>query len=169
MSDTKTPENKKWSWFRNRSHGSTEPKTKTPPVKPIHPSSATVIVHEINPSVDSGPGEQTEKPKDTKGPADNKKGGFFKKFMKKRHSDNDDNGATGRLSYPWASTIPPADYNYLQKSTLQTLTPCSSGQRKPNTLLTPTRTRSLHPLGQTPTERVITGSRGSSRSSQQQE
>jgi hypothetical protein len=167
MSDTKTPENKKWSWFRNRSHGSTEPKTKTPPVKPIHPSSATVIVHEIDPSVDSGPGEQTEKPKDTKGPADNKKGGFFKKFMKKRHSDNDDNGATGRLSYPWASTIPPADY-YLQKSTLQTLTPCSSDQRKPNTLLTPTRTRSLHPLGQTPTERVITGSRGSSRSSQQQ-
>ncbi|KAF4153305.1 hypothetical protein CNMCM6069_001003 [Aspergillus lentulus] len=94
MSDTKTPENKKWSWFRNRSHGSTEPKTKTPPVKPIHPSSATVIVHEIDPSVDSGPGEQTEKPKDTKGPADNKKGGFFKKFMKKRHSDNFDNGAT---------------------------------------------------------------------------
>jgi hypothetical protein len=115
---------------------------KTPLVKPIQPSSATVIVHEIDPSIDPGPGEQTEKPKDTKGTSDNKKGGFFKKFMKKRHSDNFDNGATGRLLYPWTSTIPPAD-RYVQNSTLQTLTPCSSDQRKPNALLTPRRTRSL--------------------------
>ncbi|GIJ90207.1 hypothetical protein Asppvi_009160 [Aspergillus pseudoviridinutans] len=94
MSDTKTSENKKWSWFRNRSQGSTETKMKTPLVKAVQPSSATVVVHEIDPSVDPGPGDQTEKPKDTKGTSDNKKGGFFKKFMKKRHSDNFDNGAT---------------------------------------------------------------------------
>ncbi|KAH1512315.1 hypothetical protein KXW75_004153 [Aspergillus fumigatus] len=94
MSDTKTPENKKWSWFRNRSHGSSEPKTKTPTLKPIHPSSATVIVREIDPSFESGPGEQTEKSQDAKGITDNKKGGFFKKFMKKKHSDNVNKGAT---------------------------------------------------------------------------
>jgi serine/threonine-protein kinase HSL1 (negative regulator of Swe1 kinase) len=97
-SDTKTSENKKWSWFRNRSQGSTETKVKTPVVKPIQPSGATVIVHEIDPPVDPAPSEQTEKPKDMKGPSDNKKGGFFKKFMKKRHSDSFDNVATGRLS-----------------------------------------------------------------------
>lgn len=168
MSDTKTPENKKWSWFRNRSHGSSEPKTKTPTLKPIHPSSATVIVREIDPSFESGPGEQTEKSQDAKGITDNKKGGFFKKFMKKKHSDNVNKGATGRVHYLWTSIIPPADY-YLQKSILQIQTPCSSDQRKLNTLLTPTRTRSLHPPGQASTERVITGSRGSSRSNQQQE
>ncbi|RHZ55925.1 uncharacterized protein CDV56_103438 [Aspergillus thermomutatus] len=93
-SDTKASENKKWSWFRNRSQGSTETKTKMPVTKPIQPSSETVIVHEINPSVDPALGEQTGKPKDMKAPSDNKKGGFFKKFMKKRHNNNFDNAAT---------------------------------------------------------------------------
>ncbi|KAL4883850.1 hypothetical protein BJY04DRAFT_226194 [Aspergillus karnatakaensis] len=83
----RTSDHKKWSWFR-KSQNIEEDAMKTPRVvKPLHPSSATVIVHEVYPpAVTDIPQEDQSKPH--KASSDTPKSSFWR-FMKRKTNKND--------------------------------------------------------------------------------
>lgn len=94
--DAKPPENKKWSWFRHRSHGSRENMSKyVKETKPIYPSGETVIVHDVK--------EPEARP--SLGPTSRKSsaesiGGLFKKLIKRKPSKTalNEQPATGKFT-----------------------------------------------------------------------
>ncbi|KAL4805824.1 hypothetical protein BDV18DRAFT_13449 [Aspergillus unguis] len=70
-------DHKKWSWFRKSQN--IEDDFKAPRVlKPLHPSSATVIVHEVNPRTDN-----EDQPRLRKPPSGTPKSSFWR-FMKRK-------------------------------------------------------------------------------------
>ncbi|KAI9367716.1 hypothetical protein BJX61DRAFT_279792 [Aspergillus egyptiacus] len=79
-------EPKKWSWFR-RSQNIEEIAMNVPRVvRPLHPSSATVIVHEVDskPTTET-PGSKEDQPKLRKASGDSQRSSFWK-FMKRKTS-----------------------------------------------------------------------------------
>ncbi|KAF7587470.1 hypothetical protein BBP40_007191 [Aspergillus hancockii] len=84
--ETRHSEHKKWSWLPLKSHVSTETAKKlSGDMKHLRPSNATVIVHEVKPPEDSSTFPQGEQEKSRQ------RGGFFRKFMKKRASKSSHN------------------------------------------------------------------------------
>jgi hypothetical protein len=91
-------DHKKWSWFR-KSQNIEEDAARTPKVvKPLHPSSATVIVHESNapPEALLTPGHQQKPLK----PSSNSQKSSFWRFMKRKSSRNSGKSTFGRLTEP---------------------------------------------------------------------
>ncbi|KAL4924762.1 serine/threonine-protein kinase [Aspergillus undulatus] len=79
-------DHKKWSWFR-KSQTIEEDAVKTPRVvKPLHPSSATVIIHEVHPKAESQVNLGSP-PKLRRPSSDTQKGSFWK-FMKRKSTKN---------------------------------------------------------------------------------
>ncbi|KAL2871542.1 serine/threonine-protein kinase [Aspergillus lucknowensis] len=76
----RSSEHKKWSWFR-KSQNIEESVGKVPKVvKPLHPSSATVVVHAIRPPTDT-PLAEEDRPRFREVPSGLQRGSFWK-FMK---------------------------------------------------------------------------------------
>jgi hypothetical protein len=87
---TRDSENKKWSWLPLKSNISTVTAKKVPEdLRPLRPSNATVIVHEVKSTEDSSAFHQGEQEKSRH------KGGFFRKFMKMRTSKSTNSPMTG--------------------------------------------------------------------------
>ncbi|KKK12033.1 hypothetical protein P175DRAFT_0442907 [Aspergillus ochraceoroseus IBT 24754] len=87
-SDTRTSDHKKWSWFR-RSQASEENMTRSSRnAKPLHPSSATVIVHEINHQMDTPKVDAEDRLTPRKSSPDTSKGGFLRKLIKRKTNRN---------------------------------------------------------------------------------
>ncbi|KAL4772634.1 hypothetical protein BDW60DRAFT_222249 [Aspergillus nidulans var. acristatus] len=81
----RSTDHKKWSWFR-KSQNIEEDFVKAPTVvKPLHPSSATVIVHEVY----SAPNAAENQPKLRKPPSDSQKVSFWS-FVKRKKGKNAD-------------------------------------------------------------------------------
>lgn len=74
----KLQENKKWSWFRHRSHGSRENMARFVKDRPIQPSGETVIVHEAK--------QPEERPPTSRKSSAESIGGLFKKLIKRKPS-----------------------------------------------------------------------------------
>lgn len=101
--DGKGSYNKKWSWFRHRSHGSrdnishsaaTAAASRDP--RPIQPSTATVIIHDVKRPVEEeegGAGNQHDNQGTTsrKSSAESHIGGFLKKLIKRKPSKSEIN------------------------------------------------------------------------------
>ncbi|KAL4997034.1 hypothetical protein BDV10DRAFT_201975 [Aspergillus recurvatus] len=93
-SAARSSDHKKWSWFR-KSQNIEEDFVKAPRVvKPLHPSSATVIVHEVRPATDAA----EDQPKLRKLPSDSQKSSLWS-FIKRK---------TNKSAEPTA-TNPPLD------------------------------------------------------------
>ncbi|KAK1145820.1 serine/threonine-protein kinase gin4 [Aspergillus melleus] len=80
------PETKKWPWFRNRSQTSTETARLQSEVKPLQPSSATVVIQEVNQPAQPTPAEVEGPPKAQEQTPTKQKGGFLRKLMKRKPS-----------------------------------------------------------------------------------
>ena len=76
--DGKPQENKKWSWFRHRSHGSRENMAKFVKDRPIQPSAETLIVHDVK--------QPEERPPTCRKSSAESIGGLFKKLIKRKPS-----------------------------------------------------------------------------------
>lgn len=105
--DAKGPENKKWSWFRNRSHGSREniPKLFKDP-RSTQPSSETVIVHPVHRPEDVQPEQPTQGTTSRKPSAESHVAGFFKKLIKRKSSKSEvkEQPAPGKSHHPTEMT-----------------------------------------------------------------
>lgn len=105
--DAKGPENKKWSWFRNRSHGSREniPKLFKDP-RSTQPSSETVIVHPVHRPEDVQPEQPTQGTTSRKSSAESHVAGFFKKLIKRKSSKSEvkEQPAPGKSHHPTEMT-----------------------------------------------------------------
>ncbi|KAL4781589.1 hypothetical protein BJX76DRAFT_350075 [Aspergillus varians] len=96
-SAVRSSDHKKWSWFR-KSQNIEEDIMKVPRVvKPLHPSSATVIVHEVHRTTET-PATLEDQPKLRKPSSDSQRSSFWR-FMKRKTSRNTDpeSPATGLL------------------------------------------------------------------------
>lgn len=90
--DGRPQENKKWSWFRHRSHGSRENMAKFVKDRPIQPSAETVIVHDTK--------QPEERPTTSRKSSAESIGGLFKKLIKRKPSKTALNGPSqGELIY----------------------------------------------------------------------
>lgn len=76
--DGKPQENKKWSWFRHRSHGSRDNMAKFVRDRPIQPSTETVIIHDVK--------QPEERPTTSRKSSAESIGGLFKKLIKRKPS-----------------------------------------------------------------------------------
>ncbi|KAL4977864.1 hypothetical protein BDW66DRAFT_165289 [Aspergillus desertorum] len=91
----RSSDRKKWSWFR-KPQSIEEDSVKAPRIlKPLSPSSATVIVHEVHYATDNG----EDHPKIRKPPSDSQKISFWS-FMKRKTSKNADPESTATNSLP---------------------------------------------------------------------
>ncbi|KAL2830220.1 hypothetical protein BDW59DRAFT_177989 [Aspergillus cavernicola] len=94
----RTIDHKKWSWFR-KSQNIEEDAMKVPKVvKPLHPSSATVIVHEVHPSTDS-PTIKVDEPNLRKASSEPRRSSFWS-FMKRKTNRNTDSEPTATKPLP---------------------------------------------------------------------
>lgn len=133
--DGKGSDNKKWSWFRHRSHGS---KDNIPHAaresKPIQPSTATVVIHDVKRPQDEQGGQGTTSRKSS---AESQIGGFLRKLIKRKPSKSgineqgtgefilDAQSSSGRSNHPASgpkeqdttSTAPDPDPETLTTST----------------------------------------------------
>ncbi|KAL4989478.1 hypothetical protein BDW68DRAFT_195974 [Aspergillus falconensis] len=92
-SAVRSSDHKKWSWFR-KSQYIEEDFVKAPRVaKPLHPSSATVIVHEVHPATDVA----EDQLKLRKPPSGSQKSSFWS-FMKRKTNRNADPESTATSS-----------------------------------------------------------------------
>lgn len=85
-SDGKGSDNKKWSWFRHRSHGSRDNishAAREP--RPIQPSTATVVIHDVKRPEEEQEG-QSQGTTSRKSSAESQIGGFFRKLIKRKPS-----------------------------------------------------------------------------------
>lgn len=109
---TRGPENKKWSWFRNRSQTSTETARLQNEVKPLQPSSATVVIHAVNQPAQPPPAEAPSPPKTQDQPPPKQKGGFLRKLMKRKPSTTPDSPTPGPSPPdPLVSKLTPSSRN----------------------------------------------------------
>ncbi|KAL4940270.1 hypothetical protein BDV06DRAFT_230465 [Aspergillus oleicola] len=91
-SGIRNSEHKKWSWFR-KSQAIKDNVARAPRVvKPLHPSSATVIVHEVHPPAED-PTNPGSPPKLRKPSSDNQRSSFWK-FMKRKTTENTSTSTT---------------------------------------------------------------------------
>lgn len=89
--DGKGSYNKKWSWFRHRSHGSRDNISNAArEPRPIQPSTATVVIHDVKrPEEEEGGGNQGSTSR--KSSAESHIGGFLKKLIKRKPSKTEVN------------------------------------------------------------------------------
>lgn len=86
-SAVRTSDHKKWSWFRKSQNIEDDIARKSPRVvKPLHPSSATVIVHEVRPTAETTTAPESP-PKLRKPSSDTPKSSFWN-FMKRKTNKN---------------------------------------------------------------------------------
>lgn len=80
-------ESKKWSWFNKPKSQASEQRPPTPPkgVQHIHPSNATVVVHEVDPArMSPPPADDATKNVNRKQSVEKTKGAFLNLFSKKK-------------------------------------------------------------------------------------
>ncbi|PYI03014.1 Pkinase-domain-containing protein [Aspergillus sclerotiicarbonarius CBS 121057] len=95
-SGTRASDNKKWSWFQTRSQTSSDKATRASiDVRPIQPSSATVIRHEVGSSGPTPEAQPDNYSKSRKQPPSKPKGGFFRRLITRRASKNAQNQDAG--------------------------------------------------------------------------
>lgn len=88
--DGKGSYNKKWSWFRHRSHGSRDNISNAArEPRPIQPSTATVVVHDVKRPEEEQHGNQESTSR--KSSAESHIGGFLKKLIKRKPSKTEVN------------------------------------------------------------------------------
>ncbi|KAL6239575.1 hypothetical protein BDW75DRAFT_250423 [Aspergillus navahoensis] len=89
----RSSDHKKWSWFKKSQNIEADLVKAPRVVKPLHPSSATVIVHEVHPATDA----VEDQPKLRKLSSDSQKSSFWS-FMKRKTNKNADPESTATNS-----------------------------------------------------------------------
>ncbi|RDW72629.1 serine/threonine-protein kinase [Aspergillus mulundensis] len=132
-SAVRTSDHKKWSWFR-KSQNIEGDLVKAPRViKPLHPSSATVIVHEVHPAADMGITAE-DQPKLHKPSPESQKTSFwsFIKRKPKQNAEPDPTATDPLLERPLANEQqqPPQEPKQpeIQKASKTCRTPRSNGK-----------------------------------------
>ncbi|PLB49204.1 putative serine/threonine protein kinase [Aspergillus steynii IBT 23096] len=115
------PEPKKWSWFRNRSHTSTETAKMQNEDKPLQSNAAAVVIQEVNEPAQPSPTEVSTPPKTQPQSPPKQKRGFLSKLMKRKPSNTpetqptDDPAENNPLLRQLSSNETPLDTESAQK------------------------------------------------------